>query len=56
MKRRQAAQLAAGDLHIGRLVRHADDQGEVQKIPVVRFFLARKDQPGLIALAVVTGA
>ena len=41
MRRRQPAQRPRGDLHVGNLERHAQHQGEVEEIPVVRRLFAR---------------
>ncbi|MNF01898.1 hypothetical protein D3C80_2009640 [compost metagenome] len=49
----EPAQLLTADLDVGGLVGDADDQGEVQKVPVVGLGLAREDQPLAIALAPV---
>src|SRR5216683_2375674 len=36
----QAAHDATGDLHVGDLAGHADDEGEIEKVPVVGILLA----------------
>src|SRR5438552_2314382 len=42
---RQAAQLARCHLHVGDLAGHADDEGVIKEIPVMRLAAAGKDQP-----------
>jgi hypothetical protein len=48
-----AAELLTADLDVGGLVGDADDQGEVQKVPVVGVILAGKDQALSIAFSCV---
>ena len=40
--RREPAQAVVLDLHVGDLEGHADDEGEVEEVPVVRFGAARE--------------
>src|SRR5216684_5483294 len=41
---RQATHDAPGDLHVRDLTGHPDDEREIEKVPVVRLFLARKSE------------
>ena len=48
-----AADLLSRNAHVGDLRGHADDQGEVDKVPVVRLFqTARERHPADAALVV----
>ena len=50
----EAADQAVGHLDVGDLERHADHEGEIREVPVVRLVLAGEDQAvGAFALAVI---
>ena len=59
MEQTEPAQSARGDLHVGHLERHANDESKVGEIEIVRWSLAGKIEtasmsilPRLVAVAV----